>query len=93
MNARAELGTDAELIALVEKIKGFAFDTATPAEMAALIQALKIVAADVTRKHEQVREMKDALAEKLQVASMASELSGVVTALRQPIEPRKPRWF
>ena len=93
MNARAELGTDAELIALVEKIKGFAYDNATPAELAALIQALKIVAADVTRKHEDVREMRDALADRLKVASMASELSGVVTALRQPVEPRKARWF
>ncbi len=82
MNARAELGTDAELIALVDKIKGFRHDDASPAENLALAQALKIVALDIVQRHEQVRTMQDMLTRKIAIAEVAGELAGVVSALK-----------
>lgn len=91
MNARAELGTDAELIALVDKIKGFKHDDASPAENLALAQALKIVAQDIVLRHDEVREMQAQLAHKIAIAEVAGELAGVVSTLR-PVT-RKRGWF
>lgn len=89
MNAQAELGTDAELIALVNKIQGFDHDTATPVENLALAKALKIVALDIVAKHREAREMQQELKHKLAVAEVAGELAGVVRALT----PAKRSWF
>lgn len=82
MNARAELGTDAELLNLVAKIKGFDHDNATPTENLALAQALKLVAQDIIARHEDVCAKQKVLADKIAIAEVAGELAGVVTALK-----------
>lgn len=91
MNTRTELGTDAELLALVAKIKGFDHDAATAPENLALAQALKIVAQDTVARWEQVREQQRTLSEKTAVASVVVELADVISTLRQS-SPRRG-WF
>jgi hypothetical protein len=94
MNAhtKTDMGSDNELLTLVEKIKGFRYDDATSAENFALARALKLVADDTVRRHEEVRQMQKRLQEKLAVANIAAELSEVVNALKAP-EPAPRRGF
>jgi hypothetical protein len=87
--ATSELGTDTELMDLVSKIKGFDFDYATTRENMALSQALKVVAADIVQRHAQVVQLQQQLEEKLAMASVTAELSGVINIIR----PRKRGWF
>lgn len=85
----AELGTHTELLSLVEQIKSFDPDYATNGENLALARALKIVAQDIVRRHESVLALQARLREKLEVAEVAAELSGVIDVIR----PRKRGWF
>lgn len=84
-----ELGTDTELMDLVSKIKGFDFEYATTRENMALTRALKVVAADIVQRHEQILQLQEQLEEKLAMASVTAELSGVIDVIR----PRKRGWF
>jgi hypothetical protein len=81
-SSQAELGTDTELLALVERVKGFGFEAATMNENSALVKALKIIAEDTTKKWVEVNELKRALGEKLDAAGVAAELAGVVASMR-----------
>jgi cysteine sulfinate desulfinase/cysteine desulfurase-like protein len=92
-HTKTDMTSDNELLTLVEKIKGFRYDDATTAENFALARALKLVAEDIVRRHEEVRQMQERLREKLEVANIAAELSEVVSALNAP-EPaqRKSLW-
>lgn len=92
MNARTDLGTDAELLALVSKIKGFNYDGATAPENLALAQALKIVAQDTVARWEAVREQQRILADKIAIADVATELAGVVNTLK-PEPAARRRWL
>lgn len=93
MNERAELGTDTELLALVAKVQGFDFVSATMPENSALVRALKLIAEDTTRKWDEVRQLKEQLNAKLEAASVAAELAGVVKSIANtPAAPRR-RWF
>lgn len=89
VRANAELGSDVELMNLVNKIRGFDFDEAGPAENLALARALKLITEDTLRRHDDVRQMQIRMRERLAVAETASELAGVVNALNQPDPPRK----
>ena len=83
----AELGTQSELLHLVEQIKSFDADYATPRENMALARALKVVALDIVRQHEEVTTLRARLEEHLTIAETAAELSGVIDVIR----PRKKR--
>ncbi len=93
MNERAELGTDVELLALVDKVRGFDFTNATMPENAALVRALKLIAEDTTRKWDEVNKLKSLLGEKLEAASVAAELASVVKSIAHTSAAPRRRWF
>jgi hypothetical protein len=84
-----DLGTNTELQQLVDQIRSFDADYATPRENMALARALKIVAQDTVRRHEQAIALQARLEEHLAIAETAAELSGVIDVIR----PRKRSWF
>lgn len=82
-----QLGTENELIALVNKIASFNYDNASPTESMALARALKVIADDVIERHAKVLSMQKRLEQQLAVVEVCGELAGVVTCLKdQPAQ-------
>lgn len=77
-----DLGTDIEIIELVNRIKGFNFDDATASELLSLSKALKVLADDTIARHQHARDLQSKLDHKLKLAAVIEEMSGVVETLR-----------
>lgn len=88
-NLNRDLGTDAELNTLVNKIRGYDFDNATADDHLALTRALKIVAEDVITRRQTIIEHEAELKRRLSLAEVTTELDGVLKSLR----PKRKRWW
>lgn len=86
---KRDLGTDAELLELVTRIKGFNFDDATVSELLSLSKALRVLADDTIARYENVKDLQSELSQKLKLAAVVEEMSGVVATLR----PVRKSWL
>ena len=79
---KKDLGTDVELIELVNRIRGFDFDDATPTELLSLSKALRVLADDTIARHQHAGDLEIQLSQKLKLAAVIEEMHGVVETLK-----------
>jgi hypothetical protein len=91
-NINKELGTDAEIVELVQRIKQFNFDDANLNELMALSRALQVVSEDIIKQQQENRALQAELRQKIAVTNIVSEMSGVVRAIKNTNTPRS-RWL
>ena len=90
----SNLGSPTEMDDLIARVRSFAPQAASPTEDMALVKALSVIAADVIQRHEKVSKLQQELAEKIAVASVASELAGVLAALGpEPVTQTGRKWW
>lgn len=78
-----------DLIALVQRVRGFDHDNATPVEQRLVVQALRMIAEDVVARSEYVVKLQHDLEQRLTTADFCREVSEVVTMLR-PVPATAP---
>ena len=89
LNLNQDLGSDNEIAALVARIQKFDFEDAAVTELATLTKALKIISDDIITRSERVRAFERELTNKLAIADIATEVSGIVKSIR----PKKKSWL
>lgn len=92
-NINKELGTDAEIVELVQRIKGFSFEDASLNELMALSRALQVISEDIVRQQQENRALQAELTQKLSVTNVVAEMSGVVRAIRNTKNTPRSRWL
>ena len=92
--ANKDLGTENDMLDLIERIQGFAYDTATETDQLVLTRALKVLADDIIARHEKVRSMQADLSKKLKVADVVTEMNSVLHTITPPPQPKpiRPWW-
>lgn len=90
MNAHvaAPFAVDDSMRVLVERIRGFAYDDASPTEMQDLCSALKLVAEDTVQRWETVVRLEQEAREKVSMGEVRSMMRDVLGVTK----PGKPWW-
>jgi hypothetical protein len=80
--------SDDTMLTLVQRIRGFNYENATPDDNAVLIKALKTVAHDTIARWEHVYELERLADARLKTVNVTRELSEVCETLHR--KPKKP---
>jgi len=92
-NLNRELGTDAEMDLLVQRIKGFNYEDASLEELVSLSRALQVLAEDIVQQQQDCRKLNSELTRKLSITDAVSEMSGVVNAINNTKRNNRNGWL
>ena len=84
---------DPDLFTIIQRVRGFDHDAATPDEQMLVVQALKTIANDTVARFEHVLALQRELESKLQTATFCAEVSEVVARIKPVTPPTKHSWW
>jgi hypothetical protein len=88
----AELGSDATISELVQRLENFNWNTCALTDAGKVIQAVRLLAEDNVRRHKLIVERERALAEREHLADILDKVEQTV-AISNPSITRKPKYF